>query len=208
MLNKKHTLQSVNGFASFGMTRKMTPQMIVLCVLFTMGIRVAQADPVTPAMAVPSVGASTILTFKEWKMEKVQASLQRMNSLRAQIQVLKMESGNKDILPLERSLAQESWNLEVIKDLGVSDYFILYVKPMKNSNKYRQLATKMSPDELTEVLETFSKNLSSNDERPDSSTKEAPALPAVTPSLASPTPTHTTLINPSRLSIENTKSKF
>ena len=141
-------------------------------------------------------------------MEKVQASLQRMNSLRAQIQVLKMESGNKDILPLERSLAQESWNLEVIKDLGVSDYFILYVKPMKNSNKYRQLVNKMSPDELTEVLETFSKNLSSTEERPESPTKEAPALPASAPTLASPTPTHTTLINPSRLSIENTKSKF
>ncbi len=172
----------------------------------------AKADPlgglVITQPTAPNIGASTILTFKEWKMEKVQASLQRMSNLRAQIQVLKMESGNKDILPLERSLAQESWNLEVIKDLGISDYFILYVRPMKSPNKYKQLAAKMSPDELTEVLETFSKNLSSNEERPESSTKEAPALPAAAPSLASPTPTHTTLINPSRLSIENTKAKF
>lgn len=130
-----------------------------------------------------------ILTFKEWKLEKVQTSIQKMSNLRAQIQVLKMETGGKDILPLERQLAQESWNLEVIKELGISDYFTLYVKPIKNSSKYKQLAERLSSDELVELMESFSKNLGSIDEK----ISERPS---------------TTLVNPARLSLENGRNKL
>ena len=100
--------------------------------------------------------SSPIKGFQEWKNEKLQAVFLQANLVRSQINRATMESNIKLKESLERQLQQLRWNGEVARDLTVADYFSLYLSQQTQSDRFQQAATKLSLQEIAELMEAYS----------------------------------------------------
>lgn len=102
----------------------------------------------------------TIKGYQEWKMEKIQISNSQMAVLKVQIARAQAEGNKKNLEALEKQLDQSKWNLEVIQDLSVTDYFVLYLSQLPQSEKFQQAASKMSTKEVALLMEAYANTLS------------------------------------------------
>jgi hypothetical protein len=98
----------------------------------------------------------TIKTFKEWKSEKVQSALQQVVEQKSKFSALQRQgTTSKDVLS---RLSQAEFNLEIARDLTVSDYFDIYMKSQDNYEKsVTDLSARLSPNEVAEMLLHFNK---------------------------------------------------
>lgn len=119
----------------------MRLMIILLSLMFSMG---ALATEITE-----------VKTFKEWKSEKVQDAIQKVVEHKTKFSALQRQGNtSKDMLS---RLSQAEFNLEISRDLTVSDYFDIYLKSQENFEKtVALLATKLSPNEVAEMLIHFS----------------------------------------------------
>lgn len=127
---------------------------------------VTHLNIVTPAKALnkPLV---TVKGYKEWKNEKVQSAIKKVTITRAQIDYKKLnkqifqktEAGlGKDIEieKLEAQLKNDLFSLEIVQQLGVQDYFAIYLTKLENKNDaYKEAAQKMNSEEITELINAF-----------------------------------------------------
>ena len=116
----------------------------------------------------PSVSASTLKSYREWKTEKIQLLSSQISSFKLQIEqqrtslligkTSKLETSNKiDQLMIQEH--QTQWNLEVANDLSVNDYFVLYLANHPTANRFQQIAPKLSASETAELMESYAKSL-------------------------------------------------
>jgi len=98
--------------------------------------------------------------FQEWKAEKIQASAQQMTLLKFQIQKSQAEGNKKNVEVFEKQLDQIKWNLEVVQDLSVTDYFVLYLSQHPHPERFSIAATKMSTKEVAQLMEAYANTLS------------------------------------------------
>jgi hypothetical protein len=95
-----------------------------------------------------------VLSFKDWKTEKIQVAQKRFSTF--------AEQNNKDSLMSEieaQSHTQQlKWNLEIAQDLSITDYTILYLSQTKKpKSAFKQVAEKLSSTDVADLLEAYSK---------------------------------------------------
>lgn len=121
----------------------------------------AAAKLVAPKAAPKPV--STLKSFREWKSEKIQASLSQVDQTTRRLQDLRFRAQTavqKSALEnLEQQLSQEEWNLEIAQDLTVTDYLVLYLSGQNISGKFNEAAAKLTSDETAQVLEAYVRNM-------------------------------------------------
>ncbi len=121
--------------------------------------------------------AETILSFKDWKSDKIQQILTRINNNKSQIDALrsrqlsqasispgkptlKPDSGISQLIQrYQKQLTQEEWNLEVAQDLSITEYIMLHVGAQPSKARFQQAASKLAPQEVAELMEAYSVSL-------------------------------------------------
>ncbi|MEZ0392777.1 MAG: hypothetical protein ACAH59_11210 [Pseudobdellovibrionaceae bacterium] len=103
--------------------------------------------------------ANAVKGFQEWRTDKIQAAVNQMLVVKSQILRAHGEPNKKNLENLEKQLDQIKWNLEVAKDLSVTDYFVLYLSQHSNPDRFQQAALKMSAKEVAQLMEAYANTL-------------------------------------------------
>lgn len=116
--------------------------------------------------------------FREWKNEKIQTVQNQTLNLRNQILKSNLEGNKKNSEALERQLSQVQFNLEVVRDLSVTDYFVLYLSKQSQADRFQQAAQKMTTHEVAELMEAYADTLS-NSAPSEAAAQQALVQPAI-----------------------------
>lgn len=131
------------------------------------------------ALTVLGAEAGAVQSYKEWKNCRVQEAQQRVSVLKTQIDSKKnsrrdiaqgkdpnlaMKTGTEANMPevqlLERQLRQEADNLDIAKDLTVSDYFAGYLTKVKDQKAaFNEVAGKLSAEEVAELMSAYANSV-------------------------------------------------
>ncbi len=111
------------------------------------------------ASIVAATASSSLKGYHEWKNEKVQSAVNQGASLRQQLIKAQTEGNRKQVEALEKQQMQLNWNIEVARDLSVTDYVVLYLSQQNHPDRFQQAAQKMSTKEVAELMEAYSNTL-------------------------------------------------
>lgn len=122
-----------------------------------------------------------VKSYREWKTEKVQAAQGTVLAVKAQIDARKqaravaqgtdpnmaMGRGTEavaaqdiSIEKLERVLREEQYDLEVAKDLSVTDYFVGYLtKVQDKKSAFNEVAGKLTAEEVAELMTAYANSV-------------------------------------------------
>lgn len=98
--------------------------------------------------------------FQEWKSEKIQASNIQMAVIKSQMLKHQNEANRKNLDALARQLDQIKFNIEVLNDLTMTDYLILYLSQHPHPDRFQLAASKMSTREVAQLMEAYANTLS------------------------------------------------
>ncbi|WP_413585942.1 hypothetical protein [Bdellovibrio sp. HCB274] len=139
----------------------------------------AAGSPIRPANSAVTQ-APKFKSYREWKNEKVSFAQTKVTFLAGQIQSQKISrraagtdpnlargksmeavaSQNISIEALERQLSQEQYDLEVAKDLSVTDYFAGYLTKVPDKKAaFKDVAGKLSPEEIAELMNAYANSV-------------------------------------------------
>lgn len=126
------------------------------------------------------VGAD-VKSYREWKVERVQLAQVKVTAIKAQIDAKKssrtaaigvdpniansstLEAGigqDLSIEKLERQLRMEQYDLEVAKDLSVTDYFVGYLTKVQDKKAaFNEVAGKLTPEEVAELMTAYANSV-------------------------------------------------
>lgn len=134
-----------------------------------LGLQAKSAATASKQQAVVSV--VSVKGFKEWKNEKVQSAIKKVTITKAQIEYKKLnkqifrktEAGlgkDIDIEKLESQLKSDLFALDAAQQLGVQDYFAIYLTKLENKNEaFKEAAQKMNSDEVAELINAFADSM-------------------------------------------------
>lgn len=122
-----------------------------------------------------------VKSYREWKTEKVQSAQGSVTSVKAQIDAKKQNRGiaqgtdpnmaqrsgmeavaaqDISIEKLERLLKNEQYDLEVAKDLSVTDYFVGYLTKVQDKRSaFNEVAGKLSAEEVAELMMAYANSV-------------------------------------------------
>lgn len=103
-----------------------------------------------------------ILSFSDWKHEKVIGAKDQITDTKNKIQTMQNKAkGTKDpqMMAVSQQLNQHEFNLEVAEDLGFVDYVVLYLGGQNGSGSLKEAAAKMTPEETAQILEAYLKTV-------------------------------------------------
>lgn len=126
-----------------------------------------------------------IQSYSEWKSGRVQGAQIKVTSLKVQIESKKVEKMMKrdvaqgkdpnmalskaatearivdvQIEKMEKILQQDLYDLDLAKDLSVSDYFAGYLTKIQNKKAaFSEVAGKLSPDEVAELMTAYANSV-------------------------------------------------
>lgn len=127
-----------------------------------------------------SAGASvSVKSYREWKTEKVSQASVRVASVKNQLDNKKAVgvdpnlamnrskhqlegTPGKDLAAekLERMLRAEQYDLELARDLSVTDYFVGYlIKVQDKKAAFQEVAGKLSPEEVAELMTAYANSV-------------------------------------------------
>ncbi|MBL7669116.1 MAG: hypothetical protein JNM39_01405 [Bdellovibrionaceae bacterium] len=96
----------------------------------------------------------TAKSFKEWKDQKIQEIQTRIDLLQARIDSQLPTDTN--LGQLKTQLKNDSYSLEMAKELTVSDYFVAYLAKLENRREtYKEIAARMSADEIADLMSAY-----------------------------------------------------
>lgn len=102
------------------------------------------------AVATAPQNSPEILSFQQWKQEKVKEAGLRLEEAK-RLGDSPAQAGNH-----EDSLAfQAQWALETAQELEVTDYLVLYLSQFLGSKKLEEAAAQLSRTEVATVLERY-----------------------------------------------------
>lgn len=134
-------------------------------------------SPVTLVITKPLLAPSApiVRSFKEWKNDKVQIAIKKVTITKAQIEYKKLnrqflqKTGDtttvkdSDFDKLEAQLKNDLYSLEVAQELGVMDYFAIYLTKQENKvDAYKEAAQKMTPDEVNQLIKAYADSMFSS----------------------------------------------
>lgn len=122
-----------------------------------------------------------VKSYREWKSEQVQQAQASVTSIKAQIDAKKSvrtaavgtdpnlvnkstleaaSTQDKSVEKLERRLREEQYDLEVAKDLSVTDYFVGYLTKVQNKKSaFNEVAGKLSAEEVAELMTAYANSV-------------------------------------------------
>ncbi|WP_347357861.1 hypothetical protein [Bdellovibrio sp.] len=122
-----------------------------------------------------------VKSYREWKTERVQAAQTKVTTLKAQIDLKKsgrslangtdpnmahkagleaVSMQDMSVEKLERELREEIYDLEVAKDLSVTDYFVGYLtKVQDKKTAFNEVAGKLSAEEVAELMTAYANSV-------------------------------------------------
>jgi hypothetical protein len=114
-------------------------------------------------------------SYREWKTQQVQDVQTKILTIRTQIDTRKtargidpnlaqgrkgIEAGEPGMDRLEKQLRQEQFDLDVAKDLSVTDYFVGYLtKVQDKKTAIHDVAAKLSPEEVAELMTAYANSV-------------------------------------------------
>lgn len=118
---------------------------------------------------------SSFKSFRQWKNEKIQEASARLNTTKVGIESRKIAQTHinsktearvsKDIklTQLQAQMRLDLISMELAKDLTVTDYFVGYVNKIQEKKEFiNEIAAKMSPDEVAELMTAYAQSLFGN----------------------------------------------
>jgi hypothetical protein len=131
-----------------------------------------------------ATGDAGVLSFQAWKTSRIDEA--RANLERIQAETQNPGTNDKTVAnkkPLEASASRQSKNVrndqrlqqaqlnqEIAQELGVSDYFVLYLSQMKNRESLIEAAKKLTPEETADLMISYQKMLAGADQQDTPST--------------------------------------
>lgn len=109
-----------------------------------------------------ALDSSAVKGFREWKSEKIQLAMQQALNIRNMILRTKSNGPSKNLEALERQLTQLNWNLEVSKELSVTDYFVLYLSQQPQKDRFKMAAGKLTTAEIADLMQAYAQSLNSS----------------------------------------------
>lgn len=129
-----------------------------------------------------SLANQRILSFKEWKSERLQIAIADVVKVKTEIEIKKQElfgssdtgmldSGVQELAlvthmkeqllgALQKKLNQSELQLETVKRLSVNDYFVVYLINTEDKKEAIADAAKLlSPDEVAQLLVAYSQHI-------------------------------------------------
>ena len=122
-----------------------------------------------------------VKSYREWKTERVQAAQSKVMTLKTRIDLKKssrslangtdpnlahkagleaVASQDISVEKMERELREELYDLEVAKDLSVTDYFVGYLtKVQDKKTAFNEVAGKLSPEEVAELMTAYANSV-------------------------------------------------
>jgi hypothetical protein len=110
------------------------------------------------------------MAYKDWKAEKIQNIQVKINQTGAQVEALKVRIAQDQksavVSPYgnhlqyyQKQLDQAQWNLEVARDLSVTDYIVLYLATQPSKGRFQEAAAQLKPSEVAELMEAYSQSI-------------------------------------------------
>lgn len=134
--------------------KRLLPTLILLAVLVSAS---AQAE-------ISTVG---VMGFQSWKAARVddaKAELEKLQGDGAQAKVDVKPKAPQKVSRGDQKLQQASLNLEIVQELTVNDYFVLYLNQFKDRSAFLEAARKLNSDEAADLMMAYQKHLSKDSE--------------------------------------------
>lgn len=131
--------------------RKVRVNQVGLCALLILLSFVCGAQPID----------SSVLSFNEWKSEKIQSAQTQYKTLEeGYLSKKKLNSQDPGLKGLYAELKHAKEAVSDLSDLSVTDYFIGYLSQFKSKKSVFQAAvTKLAPDEISELMSAYANSL-------------------------------------------------
>lgn len=122
-----------------------------------------------------------VKSYREWKAEQVAHAEKTVITLKAQINAKKMVRAaapgmdpnltlrpsveavalnDRSVEKLERQLREEQYDLELAKDLSVTDYFVGYLTKLQNKKSaFSEVAGKLTAEEVAELMNAYANSV-------------------------------------------------
>lgn len=136
---------------------------------------------VTTQQAGPVPQAPRFKSYREWKSEMVGTAQLKVTYLKTQIETKKLSrraagmdpnlartkntleavaSQDISVDKMEKQLREEQYDLEVAKDLSVTDYFAGYLTKVPDKKAaFKEVAGKLSPEEVAELMNAYANSV-------------------------------------------------
>lgn len=155
--------------------RKDLPMIaFTLLTAFSMKVGAAPTRVMAPT-AVSTASSHQFKSYREWKMDQVQEAQGKVSSIKTILDQKKQtrqlaqgtdpnlamrKGGSEADANLEKQLQQELFDLEVAKDLSVTDYFVGYLTKVNDKKSaINEVAGKLSPEEVAELMTAYANSV-------------------------------------------------
>lgn len=115
---------------------------------------------------ITSVG---VLGYQAWKTERIESAKADLEKAQAEAP---QATQSKDARPKppqkvsrgDQKLQQAQLNLEIVQELTVNDYFVLYLNQFKDRSAFLEAARKLNSDEAADLMLSYQKHLAKESE--------------------------------------------
>ena len=140
----------------------------LFCVNAQAAPQAAQPAIIPPQVSVKSIAEADVMSFRQWKGREVERIRTQIQGLDDQIQDLTAQEfvttnfKQSERGEFDKQLAEAKFNLEVVLELTVNDYFVLYLSQFKDKqNAFAQAAGKLDKTELVQLMMAYDQHLQS-----------------------------------------------
>ncbi len=125
-----------------------------------------------PVQIVMAPKFSEYKSYRQWKNEKIQLAIGKLNLTRAHLDSRKLaqaHGNNKTeassgvevgLSQLETQMRLDLMSIEMAKDLTVTDYFVGYVNKIQEKKEFiNDIAAKMSAEEVAELMTAYAQSI-------------------------------------------------
>jgi hypothetical protein len=120
--------------------------------------------------------ATPVKSYREWKAQRVQVASSQIGILKVRLAAAQMMVQKGQAENLKKEMDQEQWNLDVAKDLSVTDYFVLYLSQIPDTDRFKQAAARMNVTEIEEMMKAYSEAVGAS-QTPNENLSQSNKLP-------------------------------
>ncbi len=109
-----------------------------------------------------------VFSFETWKLKQVESAQITYNvaSMDMNLRNRSAQNAEAQSLELQSRVEQARLHLEVAKELGLHDYFVLYAAQLKSPEDFKRVVNSLSEEEATLLLRAYAERLTHSQEGP------------------------------------------
>lgn len=155
---------------------------IAMTLALSAAVSVAEAQGVVKTDGQSPAGQveSSVLGFQTWKASRVEEARNVLERLTTDGQLDRLSGPDRSPTPqtsakgeakksqarpaakggrADQRVQQAQLNVEIAEELSVNDYFILYLSQLKSRDAFVEVARKLSPEEIADLILAYQKSL-------------------------------------------------